>query len=88
MKQSEVKVGIIAMLSLGRAGSVRVTVVRRAQWEPGDDGVSVGRYWLCEDSSGRHHVVTPRQLRQLIPASAAVRAENERFATAALLIKL
>lgn len=68
MKRSEVKPGVRAMLSLGRRrGAVAVTVLRRAQWEPGDDGVSVGRYWLCEDSSERQHVVTARQL-QPMPA--------------------
>jgi hypothetical protein len=71
MKQSEVKPGICAMLSLGgRRGAVAVTVIRRARWEPGDDGVSVGRHWLCQDSSERQHVVTARQL-QPMPAPVA-----------------
>ena len=64
MKQSHVKPGTVAMLSLGHRGSVRVTV--RYQFTPERAG---DVRWSCVDSSGTHRVVTPRQL-QPMPAPA------------------
>jgi hypothetical protein len=56
MKQSEVKPGVRALLSLGRRGAVAVRVL--CAW-------GTGREWLAVDSSGREHTVTARQLRPL-----------------------
>ncbi len=56
MKQSQVKPGVRAMLSLsGRRGAVAVTVIRR--------GTSI--HWECVDSSGRVYAATARQLRPM-----------------------
>ena len=65
MKRSEVRPGVVAMLSLGgRKGAVRVTVVRGAfTSDPRKQA------WVCEDSSGRYRTATPRQL-QPMPAPA------------------
>lgn len=60
MKQSQVKPGVVAMLSLGRRGAVRVTV--RYQFTPERAG---DVRWSVIDSSGQHHVATPRQLRPM-----------------------
>lgn len=62
MKQSQVKPGTVAMLSLKHRGAVRVTV--RYQFTPERAG---DVRWSCVDSSGTHRVVTPRQL-QPMPA--------------------
>jgi hypothetical protein len=62
MKQSQVKVGTVAMLSLGgRRGSVRVVV--RYQFRPERAG---DVRWSClREATGEHFVATPRQLRPL-----------------------
>jgi hypothetical protein len=61
MKRSEVRPGVVAMLSLGgRKGAVRVTVVRGAfTSDPRKQA------WVCEDSSGRYRTATPRQLQPM-----------------------
>lgn len=65
MKQSQVKPGVRAMLSLGgRRGAVAVTVQRRALISDMDQRPHV---WVCEDSRGRLHSATARQL-QPMPA--------------------
>lgn len=57
MKQSQVKPGVYAMLSLGRRGSVRVLV--RYQHTPRRAG---DVRWAVVDSSGTYHEATPRRL--------------------------
>ncbi len=57
MKQSQVKPGVYAMLSLGHRGSVRVLV--RYQQTPRRAG---DVRWACVDSSGVYRDATPRQL--------------------------
>ena len=71
MKQSQVKPGVVAMLSLGHRGAVRVTV--RYQFTPERAG---DVRWSVVDSSGQHRVATPRQL-QPMPAP-TVSSESER----------
>lgn len=69
MKQAQVKPGVRALLSLGKRGAVRVTVVElltAAGYRTYDGAVAIGQpQWRCQDSSGRYHVATPRQLRPL-----------------------
>lgn len=72
MKQSQVKPGIHAMLSLGaRKGSVRVTVIElftAAGYRTYDGSVTIAQpQWRCQDSGGRWHIATPRKL-QPMPA--------------------
>lgn len=61
MKQSQVKPGVVAMLSLGgRRGAVRVTVIRRALLS------DMRRCeWVTEDSLGRLRHATSRQLQPM-----------------------
>lgn len=72
MKQSQVKPGVRAMLSLGgRRGAVAVTVVElftRAGYTTYDGSVTIAQaQWRCQDSLGRWHVATARKL-QPMPA--------------------
>lgn len=57
MKQSQVKPGVRAMLSLGRRGSIQVEVRYQRQPERAGDV-----RWACEAVNGTWHVATPRQL--------------------------
>jgi hypothetical protein len=60
MKQSQVKPGVQAMLSLGgRRGAVAVTVLSLRWRRP--------ETWLVVDPNGKQHNATPRQL-QPMPA--------------------
>lgn len=67
MKQSQVKPGVRAMLSLGgRRGAVAVTVIRRALLS------DMRRCeWVTEDSLGRLRHATSRQLQPMPPATLA-----------------
>lgn len=61
MRQSQVKPGVRALLSLGgRRGAVAVTVIYQFRPERAGDV-----RWSVVDSSGTHRVATPRQLRPL-----------------------
>lgn len=71
MKQSQVKPGVYAMLSLGgRRGAVRVVVkYQRTPERAGDVR------WAVEDSSGRWHTATPRQLQPVPDGPTSVQQE-------------
>lgn len=74
MKQSQVKPGVRALLSLGgRRGAVAVTVVCR--WTPERAG---DVRWCVRDSSGVERTVTPRQLRPL-PAPVPLTTHERAF---------
>jgi hypothetical protein len=64
MKQSQVKPGVRAMLSLGRRGAVAVTVVRE-RFAAGT--INDRAFWIVADSHGTEHYATARQL-QPMPA--------------------
>lgn len=59
MKRADVKPGVVAMLSLGRRGSIRVTVIRAAMLADIDERPGA---WVCEDANGRYRTATARQL--------------------------
>jgi hypothetical protein len=65
MRQSQVKPGARALLSLGRRGAVAVTVVRvhRASNRVGTSASAAT--WLVKDSSGGYHIATARRLQPL-----------------------
>jgi hypothetical protein len=67
MKQSQVKPGTVAMLSLGHRGAVRVTV----RYErTGFARLNGKTSYVCVDSSGVERTVSARQL-QPMPAPVA-----------------
>jgi hypothetical protein len=76
MKQSQVKPGVRAMLSLGgRRGAVAVTV--RFQWTGLSAMIHGSRHWCVVDSSGTERTVTARQLQPMpapVPLGAHERA--------------
>lgn len=88
MRQSQVKPGVRAMLSLGRRGAVAVEVryLKSAPFAAYRDGkVCKVALWACEDSSGRYHIASARQLRPLpapVAATPAERAHVAQFAAA------
>lgn len=59
MRQSQVKPGTVAILSLGRRGAIRVTVIRAAMLADIDQRPGA---WVCEDANGRYRTATARQL--------------------------
>ena len=60
MRQSQVKPGVRALLSLGRRGAVAVTV----RWQVTPERAGDVR-WSVVDSNGTHRIVTPRRLQPL-----------------------
>jgi hypothetical protein len=68
MKQSQVKPGVRAMLSLGRRGAVAVTVVRE-RFAAGT--INDRAFWIVADSHGTEHSATARQLSPVPVTSAA-----------------
>lgn len=68
MRQSQVKPGVVAMLSLGRRGAVRVTVLELRSAEFSKALGSSARLWAVQDSDARYHYVTTRQLRPMPPS--------------------
>jgi hypothetical protein len=76
VKQSQVKPGVRAMLSLGHRGAVAVTVV--CQWRPERAG---DVRWCVRDSSGVERTVTPRRL-QPMPAPYVATASERTHASA------
>lgn len=75
MKQSQVKPGVRALLSLGHRGSVAVTVV--CQWRPERAG---DVRWCVRDSSGTERTVTPLQLRPLPAPTVSTPEERAHYA--------
>lgn len=59
MRQSQVQPGLPVMLSLGRRGAIRATVVRQ-RFAPGV--VSARAFWTVTDSRGDEHTVSAREL--------------------------
>lgn len=84
MKQSQVKPGVRAMLSLGaRKGSVAVTVIRRALLS------DMRRCeWVTEDSLGRLRRATSRQLQPLPAPTVSTPAEQAHYSSFARSLRM
>lgn len=83
MKQSEVKPGVRALLSLGHRGAVAVTVV--CQWRPERAG---DVRWCVRDSSGVERTVTPRQLRPLPAPTVSTPEERAHYSSFAAKLRV
>lgn len=85
MKQSDIKPGMRAMLSLGRRGAVAVTVVSRsiaAGYVTYDGTQRVSRdVWNVTDSSGHLRRATARQLSPMPAPVASTPEERAHYAT-------